>query len=85
MDVDHLRVPLMLGRPPDVHEEMHDGPLLIEGQGHIEPGGSGVVSLLSLVPELWPQVVPGMSLGMFEGSRQVGQATVLEVLGPESN
>ncbi|MFZ2502751.1 MAG: hypothetical protein WAW88_08795 [Nocardioides sp.] len=72
------------GFPSEVHDEMHDGPLLIEGQSHIDPGDSAVVSLHPLMPELWPEVLPGMTLGMFEGSRQVGEAIVLELVGPEA-
>lgn len=72
------------GFPADVHDEMHDGPLLIDDQDQIEPGNEAVVSLHPLFPELWPKVLPGMRLGMFEGSRQVGEATVIEIIDPSA-
>ena len=69
--------------PPEVHAEMHDGPLVLEEQQLLELGAVATVRLYPLVPSLWPDVYTGMHLDMFEGSRQVGEAVVLEVVGPE--
>lgn len=72
------------GSPPDVHEDMHDGPLLIEGQDVLNPGEVATVRLHPLFPEYWPEVSEGLILGMFEGSRQVGEAVVVEVVSPSA-
>jgi hypothetical protein len=56
-----------------------DAPLLIEEAGPLDPGQSAIVRLHPLSREYWADVAPGMVLGMFEGSRRVGEATVLDV------
>jgi hypothetical protein len=71
------------GFPPELHGDMHDGPLLIEDQEILEPGGVAVVRLHPLFPDYWPEVSAGLKLGMFEGSRQVGEAVVIEIVNPE--
>lgn len=70
------------GFPPEIHPYLHDGPLLIEGQDWLAPGEDALVALHPLVPDHWPQVTVGLLLGMFEGSRKVGEAVVVEVVLP---
>ena len=36
-----------------------------------------------LFPDYWPEVSNGLTLGMFEGPRKVGDAVVIEVVGPD--
>lgn len=71
------------GFPPEVHADMHDGPLLIEGQNVLSPGEVAMVRIHPLVPDLWPEISDGLPLGMFEGSRKVGEAVVIEVVAPD--
>ena len=68
--------------PPELHGDMHDGPLMIEGQEVLAPGEVAIVRLHPLFPEYWPRLSEGLMLGMFEGSRQVGDAVVIEVVAP---
>jgi hypothetical protein len=56
-----------------------DAPLLTEDGAWLEPGECATVRLHPLFRENWAGVVPGMVIGMFEGSRRVGLATVLDV------
>lgn len=70
------------GFPSELHADMHDGPLLLEGQDRLNPGETTIVRLHPLVPNYWPKVSDGLTLGMFEGSRQVGDAVVIEVVSP---
>ncbi|GAA3527979.1 hypothetical protein AFL01nite_02840 [Aeromicrobium flavum] len=70
------------GFPPELHGDMHDGPLLIERQEALAPGEVAIVRLHPLVPDLWPRVSEGLRLGMFEGPRKVGDAVVIEVVAP---
>ncbi|MFC5175648.1 hypothetical protein [Nocardioides taihuensis] len=72
------------GFPQEVHEYVHDGPLLIEDQDTLSPGEVATVRLHPLVPDYWPEVSVGLSLGMFEGSRKVGEAVVIEVVEPSN-
>jgi hypothetical protein len=68
------------GFPPEVHPYMHDAPLVIEQEWALPPGGVATVRLHPLWPEHWPDIQPGLLLGMFEGSRLVGRAEVLKVV-----
>jgi hypothetical protein len=61
---------------------MHDGPLTIEGGFSLGLGEEATVRLHPLFPEYWPEVAPGMTLSMHEGSKLVGTALVLEVVKP---
>ena len=70
--------------PAGVHEDLHDGPLLIEGQDVLNPGDVGTVRIHPLVPRYWPEISEGLPLGVFEGSRRVGEAVVIEVAPPEN-
>ena len=55
-----------------------DAPLLLEGGGRLDPGQSAIARLHPLFREDWSGLRPGKVLGMFEGSRRVGVATVLD-------
>jgi hypothetical protein len=47
--------------------------------GPLDPGQSAIARLHPPSREHWAGVAPGMVLGMFEGSRRAGKATVLDV------
>ncbi|SKB10100.1 hypothetical protein [Aeromicrobium choanae] len=70
------------GFPLALHADMHDGPLLIERREILDPGEVAIVCLHPLFPEFWPEVSEGLPLVMFEGSRKVGEAVVIEVVPP---
>jgi hypothetical protein len=55
-----------------------DAPLLLEGGDQLALGESAAVRLHPLFPEYWEGVQPGQVLGMFEGSKRVGLAVVLD-------
>jgi hypothetical protein len=69
---------------PEVHADRHDAPLTFEaGPEHwLAPGEVATVRLHLLVPELWPDVSPGLELTLLEGARVIGTARVLEVVPP---
>ena len=56
-----------------------DAPLLIEGADWLDVGQSAIARLHPLFPENWADVGQGHVLGMFEGARRVGVATVIEI------
>jgi hypothetical protein len=56
-----------------------DAPLLIEQGGWLAPCESATVRLHPLFRENWAGITRGTVIGMFEGSRRVGTATVLDV------
>lgn len=51
----------------------------LEDARSIAPGGSGLVRLHPRFSEAWRALQPGAEITMHEGSRMVGQATVLRV------
>ncbi|WP_421732443.1 hypothetical protein [Cellulomonas sp.] len=71
------------GFPPEVHRESHDAPLVLEDALELELGQSATARIHPMWPQGWPEVTPGLRLGMFEGSRLVGTAEVLSQIGPE--
>ena len=58
---------------------LSDAPLLIEDADWLGVGESAIVRLHPLFAESWHGVAEGKVLGMYEGSRCVGTATVLDV------
>ena len=56
-----------------------DAPLFIEDGGWVEPGESAIVRLHPLFRENWTGIGPGSILGMFEGTRRVDVAAILDV------
>lgn len=70
--------------PPGVHDQRHDGPLVLEDAETLAVGDEADVRIHPLVPHLWPLVAPGLRLEMFEGARLVGEATVLAVIPPNA-
>jgi hypothetical protein len=56
-----------------------DAPLLIEGAEWLDVGQSAIALLHPLFPKNWADVGQGQVLGMYEGARRVGVATVLEI------
>lgn len=42
-----------------------------------------MVRVHPLLPNHWPEGSDGLPLGMFEGSRKVGEAVVIEVVAPD--
>ena len=69
-------------RTPDGSIQYHDAPLTVEDGDRLELGELAVVRLYPTHPEYWPDVRPGQSIEMREGSRVVGHATVLERVSP---
>jgi translation elongation factor EF-Tu-like GTPase len=57
-------------------------PITIEDREWLEPGAEAVVRLHPMFPEYWESVVAGARITMYEGSRRVGTATVLDVVPP---
>ncbi|MEZ5092985.1 hypothetical protein [Nocardioides sp.] len=49
----------------------------------LTPGETAILRLHPLFPDYWPEVSDRLSLGMFEGSRKVGEAGVIEVVAPD--
>jgi hypothetical protein len=56
-----------------------DAPLLIEGAEWLHVGKSAIVRLHPLFPGNWSDLARGRVIGMFEGLRRVGHATVLDI------
>jgi hypothetical protein len=56
-----------------------DAPLLIEGAEWLDVGPSAIARLHPLFPKNWADVGQRQVLGMYEGARRVGVATVLEI------
>ena len=59
-----------------------DAEVWLDGQLKLDPGGTAVVRLHPLSPELWHDLGEGSALGLYEGSRKLGEAGVLEVVPP---
>lgn len=68
--------------PPGFHQEDHDAPLTLEPERTLAPGDEAMVRLHPLAPDLWPQGTPGLRLSMFEGTKLVGLADVVEFVPP---
>ncbi|WP_290051998.1 hypothetical protein [Amycolatopsis solani] len=66
--------------PPDHHPDRHDGPVTLDAVRTLAPGEEAMVRLHPLVPDLWPPLIPGLRLTMYEGARVVGFAEVVEVV-----
>ena len=61
---------------------MHDAPLELEIGAHLELGATALVRLYPLHPEYWGSIQPGTEVTMYEGTRQVGRAKIIEVVAP---
>lgn len=59
--------------------EYNCGQLTFEG-GPIEPGFQRQCILTPLMPELWETVITNDTLRCMEGSKQVGDAVVIEII-----
>lgn len=66
------------GRPT-----LNDAPLLIESGEWLQPGDEAGVRLHPLAWEYWQDVRVGQRIEMREGSRVVGEATVIRRVVPE--
>jgi len=66
------------GRPT-----LNGGRVMLEDRPELSPGAEGIARVEPLAPEFWEGVRPGQIIPMHEGSRVVGEATVLETLDPE--
>lgn len=64
-----------LGKPT-----LDGGRVLLDDRIQIETGGTAMVRIQPLVPELWGEVRPGLEIPMHEGARVVGHARILEIL-----
>jgi hypothetical protein len=60
---------------------LNDAPITIEGRDWLGPGGEASVRLHPLHFEFWNDARPGREIELMEGTRRVGIATVLEVVG----
>ncbi len=67
---------LWLGQPI-----LNDGRILLDDGMELAPGMTGLARLQPLAPEFWGQVVVGAVIPMQEGSRVVGHATILAIVG----
>ena len=63
---------------------VHDAPLLIEGGPQLSTGAAAVVRIHPLHPEFWTRVEAGHRMTMREGTRIVGEAVVVEKVGPDA-
>lgn len=79
---DGYRASWDIGNRTESGERMlNDGPMLFEdGDGSVSPGAGGVARIHPTAPESWADVRPGLDVVMYEGSRVVGRAEVLEVV-----
>jgi len=66
--------------PPEIHNERHDAPLLIEDSDALGLGEEAIVRLHPLAPQLWPTLHEGDQLEMLEGARLFGVANVVETV-----
>ena len=57
----------------------NDAVIHLEATEALEPGSSATVRLQPAFPDLWHEIEPGFVIDVCEGSRVVGQATVLEL------
>jgi hypothetical protein len=74
-----------LGHRTEAGERFHcDARVRLEQVEKLEPGAVGYVRLHPLSTDLRGRVGSGSVLGMYEGSRQLGEAHVLEVVRPRA-
>lgn len=57
----------------------NDAVIYLESAEVLEPGSSAVVRLQPAFPDLWTDVTTGTVIYVCEGSRVVGEATVIEL------
>jgi hypothetical protein len=57
----------------------NDAVIYLESVEVLEPGSSAVVRLQRAFPDLWTDVTTGSLIGVCEGSRVVGKASVIEL------
>jgi hypothetical protein len=69
-------------RTADGSAHYHDAPLTVEDGDRLELGEVAVVRLYPTHPEYWADIRPGQSTEMREGSRVVGEVTIIERIGP---
>lgn len=64
-----------------VKNEFHDCQLLLDDIGSLSPGQQATVPVILLRPDtLRNKLTKGQPLALFEGSKQIGKAKVLNVL-----
>lgn len=63
----------------DGEREYRDAVVYLESVGALEPGSSALVRLQPALPDLWTGVTTGSVIEVCEGSRVVGEATVIEL------
>jgi hypothetical protein len=61
---------------PDGLHIVHDAPLVIEDGPSLAPGQRADVRLVPLKPEHWASIIDGAVVGLREGSRLIGEATL---------